>query len=59
MHIGNDNSGALKKGIMVHHSKSSTGELAGKYESLLSLVEGTADMQLSNKQEVDFEKTGN
>ena len=44
---------------MVHHSKSSTGELAGKYESLLSLVEGTADMQLSNKQEVDFEKTGN
>ena len=59
VHIGNDNSGALKKGIMVHHSQSSTSELAGKYQSLLSLIEGTADMQLSNKQEVDFENTGN
>ena len=59
MYIGNDNSGQLKKGIMIHRSQVSTSELKGKYGNLLNLLEGTADMQLSNKQELEFEKTGN
>ena len=57
--IENDNEGRLKKGIMVHRSTSSTAQLTGKYDGLLALIEGTADMQLSNKRQVDFERSGN
>ena len=49
VHIGNDNKGQLKKGIMIHCSQNSKSELKGKYESLLDLIEGTPDMQLANK----------
>ena len=49
----------IKKGLMVHQSKNSTGELTNKFASLKAMLEGIQDFGLSNKRELLLEATGN